>query len=734
MGNLLFLENLDVSINNLSGSIPETLSQLSNIYQMELYENNLSGLIPPGLGLLPKLRFFDASLNQLEGSIPESFFNLPLLQSFHLYQNQLSGSLPDSIAGARSLSDLRLHGNRLNGTLPSDLGSNSSLVVVELSQNEFSGEIPRSICNGRLLEQLMLIGNFFSGEIPVDLSHCNTLWRVRLKSNLLSGRVPAAFWGLPHVSLLDLAGNSFSGEISPSIGGARNLSSLSISGNQFSGQLPSELCSLPKLYRLSAYDNKLTGELPRGIGKLADLQVLDIHNNSISGEIPSDILSWVHLAELDLGSNKLTGSIPAELGDLPVLNYLDLSRNLLTGSIPRELQKLKLNSLNLSYNHLSGDIPPLFTSGAYKDSFLGNPGLYPSSSSSSEKRVYILSAVLSLSILLLVIGLVSFYFKYKRRSSNWKLTSFHKVTFPEREILEALEEKNLIGSGSSGEVFRVVLGDGSVVAVKKLRSPPQEKKDSAFEAEIATLGSIRHKNIVRLWCCCVLKDCNLLVYEYLPNGSLSDVLYKGKTRILDWTARKNIAVDVAEGLSYLHHDCLPPVIHRDVKSSNILLDDDFSARIGDFGVAKVVDSNKSMTAVAGSLGYIAPGSSFSFLSLSERIFLKVWVLAEYAYTMKVSEKSDVYSFGVVLLELVTGKHPLQGELTGIDLVQWVRGTVEGKGVEAVMDSSLGDGFQDERERVVKLALLCTHSLPINRPSMVEVVKVLRGGGFAESET
>lgn len=329
----------------------------------------------------------------------------------------------------------------------------------------------------------------------------------------------------------------------------------------------------------------------------------------------------------------------------------------------------------------------------------------------------------TLSVLILIVGVLWFYKRYhnfknsKRKldKSKWTLTSFHKLGFSEYEILDCIDEDNVIGAGASGKVYKAVLSNGEAVAVKKLWGSAkkdeeslgrkQEQEDDGFEAEVDTLGKIRHKNIVKLWCACSHRDCKLLVYEYMPNGSLGDLLHGSKSGLLDWPTRYRIALDAAEGLCYLHHDCVPAIVHRDVKSNNILLDGEFRAKVADFGVAKVVGGAKSMSVIAGSCGYIAP---------------------EYAYTLRVNEKSDTFSFGVVILELVTGKRPVDPEFGEKDLVKWVCATLEQKGVDHVLDPKLDlICFKDEVTKVMNIGLLCASALPINRPSMRRVVKMLQ---------
>ncbi|WOL08372.1 hypothetical protein Cni_G17125 [Canna indica] len=730
LGQLSRLTNLDLSTNQLSGSIPQSLTGLSSIIQIELFKNSLTGRIPTGFSKLATLLRFDASLNQLEGPLPEDIFDAPQLQSLHLHTNQLSGRIPVGISRSKSLLDVRLYQNQLNGFLPADFGKNSPLEVLDLSTNNLSGKIPTSICERGALKQLILIQNVLSGSLPDGLGRCQTLNRVRLQSNFLSGPVPIGLWGLPHVSLLDLRDNAFSGEISPAISGAANLSTLLIDDNQFSGSIPSEMGALSRLYEFSAVNNRLIGPLPSSLGNLVELGRLKLHNNSLSGELLQGIQSWKKLVELDLSDNGFKGGIPPELGSLPVLNYLDLSSNDLTGEIPIQLQNLKLNRFNFSDNDLSGAIPPAFANEAYRSNFLGNPGLcgdIPGLCPISEEAAgnhhgftWLLLSIFMLAGLVFVAGIAWFcwrYRKYKKATdkSKWTLRSFHKFGFNEYEILDSLDEDNVIGSGASGKVYKVMLSNGEAVAVKKLWQTPkadaentEQLVDDAFEAEVATLGKIRHKSIVKLWCCCTHKDRKLLVYEYMPNGSLGDLLHSSKAGILDWPTRYKIALDAAEGFSYLHHDCVPPIVHRDVKSNNILLDGEFGAKVADFGVAKAVEmigkGPKTMSVIAGSCGYIAP---------------------EYAYTLRVNEKSDIYSFGVVILELVTGKLPVDPEYGEKDLVKWVFSIIEQKGVEHVIDPMLDVCYKEEISRVLDIGLLCASSLPINRPSMRRVVKMLQ---------
>ncbi|MED6176900.1 hypothetical protein PIB30_092760 [Stylosanthes scabra] len=725
IGNLTCLENLDLSKNKLTGEIPESITGLNSVLQIELYENALTGALPRGLGNLTRLRQFDASDNKLTGTIPEELCELPL-DSLNLYNNSLEGSLPASIARSPNLHELKLFRNELVGSLQSELGSNSQLQILDVSFNRFSGELPASLCRWGKLEELLMLSNSFSGKIPESLGNCTSLRRVRIGNNNLSGKVPDAFWGLPHLHLLELNSNSFSGSISNLISFAYNLSDLRISDNQFSGLIPDAIGSLSNLLEFHGGNNKLSGRFPDSIAKLIQLGTLDLSYNEMYGEIPGWIRGLNNLIELNLAHNSFGGTIPKELGSLSELTFLDLSNNQLSGEIPLELQNLKLNKFNLSYNQLSGDVPPHYATKNYEMSFIGNPELCVNesvkclSSKGRHYRMYVWT--FALAAILFILGVAVFYLRYrnfrnKKKGSNVsKWRSFHKLAFDEFEIVKLMSEENVIGSGSSGKVYKVVLSSGDVVAVKKLwgatnngnRTGIVGSEKDEFDVEVETLGKIRHKNIVRLWCCCNSGDSRLLVYEYMPNGNLADMLKSSKKSLLDWPTRYKIAIDAAEGLSYLHHGIVPPIFHRDVKSNNILLDNEFGAKVADFGVAKVVreasQGAESMSVIAGSYGYIAP---------------------EYAYTLRVNEKSDIYSFGVVILELVTGKPPIHADYGENDLVKWVSCLLEQNGMDHVIDPSLDSKYREEISKVLNVGLLCTSALPINRPAMWRVVKMLK---------
>ncbi|KAI3917735.1 hypothetical protein MKW98_021497 [Papaver atlanticum] len=732
--NFTSLDLLNLASNNLSGKIPERLFSLKSLTYVKLFQNKLSGEIPKEIECLG-MKGIDLSMNELTGSIPEGFGKWKNLTNLIIYWNRLTGEIPKSIGSLPLLTDIRLFGNDLTGELPPELGFHSKLQYLEVDENRLSGKLPEHLCFGGEFHGISAFSNNFTGELPKTLAECPSLTGVQLHKNMLVGVIPASFWLPVNLSAVRLSNNLFSGELPDKL--SSSLQRLEIDNNRFTGRIPLDIASSAQLVWFNGSNNLFTGEIPMGLNALSQLTDLALDGNEISGSIPSDIMSWKSLTSLTLSRNRISGEIPSKIGLLPSLNYLDLSENQISGSIPFEIGNLKLGFLNLSSNLLSGKIPSQLEA-AFEDSFFNNSGLCSNTEISnlvscnslssprtklSPKFIALIVVVVVVVVLLAIIMLwVAIRSIYKRKqddeedSVTWKVIRFQRlVDFSESQILSGLTKSNLIGSGGCGEVYKVSVNHpDKSVAVKKISSKGLDSKHATqFQAEVEILGNIKHNNIVKLMGYVSSKYTKLLVYEYMENGSLDQWLHQrdngllnlNERRTLDWQKRLNIAVGVAQGLSYIHHNCSPPIIHRDVKSSNILLDSDFKAKVADFGVAKIVQAGEPFSAsiVAGSFGYIAP---------------------EYGRTLKVNEKVDVYSFGVVLLELVTGREANKGD-EDRSLAEWAAHRFLETPLDALLDEEVKEGCNGaEMTSVFRLGLMCTSTLPSNRPTMSEALQYL----------
>ncbi|XP_034700827.1 leucine-rich repeat receptor-like serine/threonine-protein kinase BAM3 [Vitis riparia] len=734
LGKLVNLVHLDLSSCGLEGPIPPELGNLKHLDTLFLQTNQLSGSIPPQLGNLSSLKSLDLSNNGLTGEIPLEFSELTELTLLQLFINKFHGEIPHFIAELPKLEVLKLWQNNFTGTIPSKLGRNGKLSELDLSTNKLTGLIPKSLCFGRRLKILILLNNFLFGPLPDDLGRCETLQRVRLGQNYLSGFIPNGFLYLPQLSLMELQNNYLTGgfpEESSKV--PSKVGQLNLSNNRLSGSLPTSIGNFSSLQILLLNGNRFTGNIPSEIGQLISILKLDMRRNNFSGRIPPEIGHCLSLTYLDLSQNQISGPIPVQIAQIHILNYLNLSWNHMNQNLPKEIGFMKsLTSVDFSHNNFSGWIPQI---GQYSffnsSSFVGNPQLcgsylnqcnYSSASPLESKNQHDTSShvpgkfklVLALSLLICslifaVLAIVKTR-KVRKTSNSWKLTAFQKLEFGSEDILECLKDNNVIGRGGAGIVYRGTMPNGEQVAVKKLQGISKgSSHDNGLSAEIQTLGKIRHRNIVRLLAFCSNKETNLLVYEYMPNGSLGEVLHGKRGGHLKWDTRLKIAIEAAKGLCYLHHDCSPLILHRDVKSNNILLNSDYEAHVADFGLAKFLQDNgtsECMSAIAGSYGYIAP---------------------EYAYTLKVDEKSDVYSFGVVLLELITGRRPVGGfGEEGLDIVQWskIQTNWSKEGVVKILDERLRNVPEDEAIQTFFVAMLCVQEHSVERPTMREVIQML----------
>ncbi|GJN30794.1 hypothetical protein PR202_gb19131 [Eleusine coracana subsp. coracana] len=742
LGRLRQLVRLDMASCGVSGEVPPEVANLTSLDTLFLQINGLSGRLPAEIGAMGSLKSLDLSNNLFVGEIPATFASLNNLTLLNLFRNRLAGEIPDFVGDLPSLEVLQLWENNFTGGIPASLGvAATGLRIVDVSTNRLTGVLPSDLCAGKQLQTFIALGNSLFGGIPGGLAGCPSLTRIRLGENYLNGTIPAKLFTLPNLTQIELHDNLLSGElrlddgkkVSPSIG------ELSLYNNRLTGHVPNGIGGLVGLQKLLLAGNRLSGELPPEIGKLQQLSKADLSGNLISGEVPPAISGCRLLTFLDLSGNKLEGRIPPELAELRILNYLNVSHNALEGEIPPSIAGMQsLTAVDFSFNRLAGEVPATGQFAYFNaTSFAGNPGLCGGAilaPCTDDRHVVAatsgFASLSSSSKLLLVLGLLVLSIAFaagaalkarsmSRRSASargaWRLTAFQRLDFTVDDVLDCLKDENVIGKGGSGIVYKGAIPNGAgAVAVKRLPAIGRAgaaHDDHGFSAEIQTLGRIRHRHIVRLLGFAANKETNLLVYEYMPNGSLGEVLHGKKGGHLTWATRYKVAVEAAKGLCYLHHDCSPPILHRDVKSNNILLDADFEAHVADFGLAKFLRGSNAggsecMSAIAGSYGYIAP---------------------EYAYTLKVDEKSDVYSFGVVLLELITGRKPVGEFGDGVDIVQWVRAVTGGSskdGVTKIADPRLSTVPLYELTHVFYVAMLCVAEQSVERPTMREVVQIL----------
>lgn len=769
LANLSKLEFLDLSSNNFGGEVQKIFGRftqvkflvlhsnsyidgmnssgilkLANISRLDLSYNNFTGPLPVEIAQMQNLKFLILSHNQFNGSIPAVYGNMPNLQALDLSFNELTGSIPPSIGNLTSLLWLMLANNSLSGEIPREIGNCTSLLWLNLSNNKLSGNIPREVMTIGRNARPTFEANQRNGEriiagsgeclsmkrwIPADYppfsfvytiltrKSCRSLWDRLLKG---TGIFPVCLPGSASrtfqiTGYLQLAGNQLSGKLSPDIGKLHNFSMVHLGFNQFDGKLPLQFDQLP-------------------------LIVLNLTRNNFSGEIPSEFGNIKCLQNLDLSYNNFSGPFPASFNNLTELSKLNISYNpLVSGIIPSTGQLATFEKTSYLGDPLL-DLPDFIEKGPH------HGPKYPSSNgrtgNNTKLTVTLAFLALLMACLICVILSIIIYMLVKRPaeqpgyllegmkhrhdlasssggSSPWlsdtvKVIRLDRTAFTYSDILKAtgkFSEDRIIGKGGFGTVYRGVLPDGRQVAVKKLQREGLEG-EREFRAEMAVLSGNGfgwpHPNLVTLYGWCLDGSEKILVYEYMEGGSLEDLI-SDRTR-LTWRRRLDIAIDVARALVFLHHECYPAIVHRDVKASNVLLDKEGKALVTDFGLARVVGAGDShvSTTVAGTVGYVAP---------------------EYGQTWHATTKGDVYSFGVLAMELATGRRALEG---GEEcLVEWGRRVMGygryGPGRTVIPVVLLGSGLAEGAEEMSELLMIgvrCTAEAPNARPNMKEVLALL----------
>ncbi|XP_027120030.1 leucine-rich repeat receptor protein kinase HPCA1 [Coffea arabica] len=767
LGNLAQLSFLALNSNNFTGGIPPSLGKLSHLYWLDLADNQLTGPIPvsssmtetPGLDLLKKAKHFHFNKNQLSGPIPNALFSSDMVLIHVLFDaNNLTGGIPSTIGYVQTLEVLRLDRNALTGKVPSDLNNLTNLVELNLAHNQLSGPFP-NITEMISLNYVDLSNNSFQpSQSPAWFSTLASLTTLVVEYGSLEGMVPQKLFSLPQIQQVKLRNNAFNDTLDMGKTIGQQLQLVDLENNE-----------IPYVTLGSGYQNTLVllgnPVCDAGLAKTSYCQVKQQAEkpystslaNCASKSCPADkkispqscncaypyegtmyfrAPSFRELSN-DTLFQQLEMSLWVKLGLTPgsvslqnpffnVDDYLQVHLGFFP-SVGEYFNRSEVQRIGFALSNQTYKPPKQF--GPYY--FIASPYTFGAERGNAISKTIITAIAAGCAILVvLLVGLGIYAVWQKRRAeraiglskpfASWgpsgkdsggapQLKGARWFSYDElKKSTNNFSEKNEIGSGGYGKVYRGMLPSGQVVAIKRSQQGSMQG-GLEFKTEIELLSRVHHKNLVGLVGFCFEQGQQILIYEFMPHGTLRESL-SGKSGIyLDWKRRLRVALGSARGLTYLHELANPPIIHRDIKSTNILLDENLTAKVADFGLSKLVcDGSKGhvSTQVKGTLGYLDP---------------------EYYMTQQLTEKSDVYSFGVVMLELVTVKQPIE---KGKYIVREVRMAMDKNdeecyGLGNIMDPSIRNtttliGFG----RFVDLAMRCVEESAADRPTMSEVVKEL----------
>ncbi|XP_074279756.1 uncharacterized protein LOC141605024 [Silene latifolia] len=607
--------------NNFTGLIPITIQNRTALEYIGLGSNNFIGNVPFYFGNFHKLNYLDLGGNFLEGDINliDTLVNCSQLCDLTLGPNHFSGILPKSVANlSTSLEMLIIPNTLISGKIPEGITNLNNLELLDIYNNKLTGSIPQDFGKLYKLEKLYLESNNLKGKIPNSMANLSYLSELHLENNILEGSIPPNLRNCQSLLYLNLAHNELNGTLDTELfAGSASFIQLRLSYNRLEGSLPLEMSKQSNLQMLRLDNNKFSGVIPDSLSDCSDLQYLNMHGNSFQGNIPSSFASLASLQEIDFSRNNLSGPIPAFFSKFPILYYLNLSYNDFEGSVPTNSVFANASAVFVAGNNrLCGGIKQLHL-----------PKCIEKKSSGKKKRIISHALKLIIPIVGALFGMVAIasglYLaclkKKKSPLSSGSMMGIVTMKVSYDMLLKAtsgFSSENLLGMGSFGSVFKGIL-DGKLVAVKVLNLQHRSASKS-FMAECNTLRNVRHRNLVGVITACSSidfqrNDFKALVYEFMPNGSLDRWLH-GFERNMSLAQMVDVAIDAAHALIYLHHECETPIVHCDLKPSNILLDSDMVAHVGDFGLARFLTQprhpNQSSTiGIKGTIGYAAPGKN-----------------------------------------------------------------------------------------------------------------------------
>ncbi|KAI9397107.1 hypothetical protein POPTR_004G232400v4 [Populus trichocarpa] len=771
IGSLPRLTYLSLNSNGFTGTIPPSLGNLDNLYWLDLADNRLTGTIPvstettPGLDLLVHTKHFHFGFNQLSGQIPPKLFSSGMaLIHVLLESNKLTGSIPSTLGLVKSLEVVRLDNNSLTGPVPSNINNLTSVSEMFLSNNGLTGPLPNLTGMDHLTYLDMSNNTFGATDFPPWFSTLQSLTTLVMERTQLQGQIPSDFFSLSNLQTVDARNNKLNGTLDIGTSSINQLSLIDLRQNQISGftnrpgvekvgvilvgnpvcqesGVTERYCSVPQTE--SSYSTPLNNcvaslcfanqisspnckcALPyTGLLKFRAPSFSNLGNNTYYTVLEKSLMDSFKLHQLPVDSVNL--SHPRKDSS----TYLVLNLQVFPFGHDR-FNRTGVSSIGFALSNQTFKPPPQFGPFFFiGDAYLNFADEVTGSKKSSQTGVIVGAVAGGSVLLLLLLGAGLYAHRQKKRAekateqnnpfAQWEsnksiggvpqLKGARNFSFEElRKYSNNFSETNDIGSGGYGNVYRGVLPTGELIAIKRAQQGSMQG-GLEFKTEIELLSRVHHKNVVSLIGFCFDRGEQMLVYEFVPNGSLMESLSAGKTGIrLDWVRRLKVALGAARGLAYLHELANPPIIHRDIKSSNILLDERLNAKVADFGLSKPMGDSETghlthvTTQVKGTMGYMDP---------------------EYYMTQQLTEKSDVYSFGVVMLELLTGRRPIEkGKYvvrevkTALDRAKYLYNLGE------LLDSSIGlDTTLKGLDKFVDVALKCVEENGSDRPTMGEVVK------------